>query len=433
MVQHKKVTRPATAGFKPTQFPIGFWNYAPVRQCEPGCVKDWADCGMTLTMSPETRPDAGDHARLRKILDAAAQEGIGVIICHAHSYAPHLKADGETAYRRDFGKLVKEFGGHPAVYGFHVGDEPDTEHFPYYCNAIRIQKEMAPHLSPFCNLLPMFPGIEPRIGFNDWGTYLDTYVAKAHPPLLCYDCYAQMNPDPDADGFWGFEMYFANLRTYWQAAQRHDMDYWTTLLSVGHFRYRCPREDDLRWQVNTAAAHGAKGLLWFFFYMREPHDNYRVAPIDEHWERSETFEWLSRVNRTFLKWHAPVLFECRLNRSSHVGKAWGGWPKFDGEGLVAKATSSSGTDLILSEFTHRNGNTYLAVVNNSQKLSSQAELVIRGDHPLLHRAGWEMKETPLVDSTGQGAERGTDYIRVRWWLAPGQMELFRVEMQGEKR
>ena len=52
-------------------------------------------------------------------------------------------------------------------------------------------------------------------------------------------------------------MYFTNLREFEAASRRHGIPYWTTLLSVGHFRYRCPREDDMRWQVSTAAAHGA--------------------------------------------------------------------------------------------------------------------------------------------------------------------------------
>ena len=63
---------------------------------------------------------------------------------------------------------------------------------------------------------------------------------------------------------------------------------------IGFWNYRCPNEDDFRWQLNTAIAHGAKGILWFFFYMRYPHDNARLSPIDEHWKRTETFQWLSQ-------------------------------------------------------------------------------------------------------------------------------------------
>jgi len=407
------------------QFPIGFWNYTPIDQQAPTAVKDWTDAGMTLAMGPNFSLNKKQIQKMGAILDAAAAAGIRVILCPETGDWPHLTKVGDDGYRRDFAAMVKALGSHPATFGFHVGDEPGRAEFADACRATRIQQELAPHLQPFLNLLPMYHGIESRIGHHNWDHYLDAYVAAARPPLLCYDCYTQLNPAPDGEGFWGFEMYFANLCTYWKAAQRHDLDYWTTLLAVGHFRYRCPREDDLRWQINTAVAHGAKGLLWFFFYMRQPQDNYRVAPIDEHGERTETFAWLSRVCRTFLKSHAPVLLDCRLMRSWHVGKSWGGWPKFDGSGRVATASSSTGTPLIISEFKHVNGTEYIAVVNNSQQESTQAELMVRGCRPNLHRVGWLSQETSLIDSTGRGPEHGVDCIKVACWLAPGQMELYR--------
>jgi hypothetical protein len=382
---------------------------------------------MTLAMGPDYGPGPEHAAKMRAILDAAADAGIRVILCPQVGYWRHLTEAGEETYRRDFAAAVEALGDHPAVLGFHVGDEPGTTEFPDACRALRIQKELAPHLQPFLNLLPMYLGIESRIGYLDWDRYLDDYVEAAAPPLLCYDCYAQMNPDPEDASFAGFEMYFANLRAYREAAQRHGTDFWTTLLAVGHFHYRCPREDDLRWQLNTAVAHGVKGLLWFFFYMRQPHDNYRVSPIDEHGERTETFAWLSRVCRTFRKWHAPVLLDCALLRSTHVGRSWGGWPAFDGLGRVAEARSSSGTLLILSEFQHANGSEYLAVVNNSQRESTQAELVVRGIRPNLYRVSWLNSEVALIDATGAGAEHGEDYVKLHCWLAPGQMELYRIK------
>jgi hypothetical protein len=281
---------------------------------------------------------------------------------------------------------------------------------------MRIQKELAPHLTPFCNLLPWHTGTEPRVGYESWATYLNDYVAKAQPDLLCYDCYSQMNPGTE-----GWDMYFRNLREYQEAAQRHNIPFWTTLLSVGHFRYRCPKEDDLRWQVNTAIAHGASGLLWFFFYMRKPHDNYRVAPIDEHWERTETFEWLSRVNRTFLKGPAGVLSQLTLQKVSHVGQSWGGVSSFDGSGLVSRTHSSTGTPLIISEFEHTNGDSYVMMVNNSQTDSTKAEMWVKGCRPKLHYVGWMGLESPASSCGGE------DHTIAQHWLAPGQMELYRVE------
>ena len=91
--------------------------------------------------------------------------------------------------------------------------------------------------------------------------------------MLCYDCYTQMNPEEE-----GTDRFFLNLKYYSDAAKAAKLPLWTTLLSVGHYRYREPNEDDLRWQLSAAAACGCKGILWFFIYMRAPMSNYRVSP-----------------------------------------------------------------------------------------------------------------------------------------------------------
>ena len=401
------------------RFPIGFWNYVDLpgmdRSFDATCVKDWADAGMTLTMSPNFGPEEVD--RMRSILDAAHECRMRLILCHYHGYWPHLVREGEEAYRRDFAAAVKALGDHPAAFGFHVGDEPGTEDFEAACRAMRIQKEMAPHLTPFLNLLPWYKGVAQRVGFESWAQYLDAYVRAARPEFLCYDCYSQMNPGTE-----GWDMYFTNLREFSQASERNGTPFWTTLLSVGHFRYRCPKEDDLRWQLNTALAHGARGILWFFFYMRRTHDNYRVSPIDEHWERTETFAWLSRVNRTFLKTTAPVLKDLKLRRVSHTGAPWGGLPAFDGAGLVAHASASHGGQLIVSEFVRPDGAEYVMVVNNSQADSTCAQLRLAGPQRA-RKVGWMAREEAAFQRA-EGAETVVEH-----WLAPGQMELFRVEKQ----
>lgn len=403
-------------------FPLGFWNYSDIEKMDASCVRDWADAGMTVAMSPNFDSSPESLRRIGGILDAAKEAGVKVILCHRQAYWPHLTKAGEEAYRRDFAAAVKSVGSHPAVFGFHVGDEPGTAEFDDACRAIRIQKELAPHLKPFCNLLPWHEGIQARIGYADFDAYLDAYVAAGKPDLLCYDCYSQMKAGTE-----GWDMYFRNLRHYQQAAERNSLPYWTTLLSVGHYLYRCPREDDIRWQVYTSLAHGAAGLLWFFFYQRQPHDNYRVAPIDEHGERTETYQWLSRINRSLLKGPGPVLEGLRLKRVEHVGKAWGGWPAFDGHGRFISAKSRNKTDLILSEFADADGRCYLAVTNNSNSEPTQVELTIGGRQPKLFRPAWLGGETPVTAGDGWQTTQGRDHIAIRPWLSPGQMELYRLE------
>jgi len=203
-----------------------------------------------------------------------------------------------------------------------------------------------------------------------------------------------------------------------------------TQLSVGHYAMRCPSEDDLRWQVNTALAHGANGLFWFFFYMRYPFENYRLAPIDEHWEQTETFHWLSRVNRTFLKWHAPVMQNLTLRRAHHVGQSWAGFPPLDGTGLVRAAEAAE--PLIVSLFADPQGRDYVAVVSNSQTVSARATLTLNGRWNLqCVKFGYTQAQYDAWGVMDRGFSHGAtaageEFTSFSAWLAPGQMELYCV-------
>jgi len=400
---------------------MGFWNYVDIAYQNAAAVRDWADAGMTLTMGPNYGPDPDEVKQMRAILDAAQGEGIRVILGDRRTKFRNFKDKGEKVFREDAKAAVEAIGDHPAIFGFHVGDEPNADHFEAACGAMRVMKELAPDQTPFLNLLPWHEGAKERVGFEDWGEYLDAYARESCCEFLCYDCYSQMNPGTE-----GWDMYFRNLNEFRAAGERNGIPYWSTLLSVGHFRYRCPQEDDLRWQLSTALAHGAKGILWFFFYMREPHSNYRVPPVDEHYERTETFEWISRVCRTFNKSLADTMQPLTLRRVAHVGRSWDDTPGLDPKGLVTAAVSHQDTPLIVSEFDGPQGARYVSVVNNSQTDSTQAALTVRAS--ALGHVRWMGQETTL-DREKPGevqAASAEDTMSVKAWLAPGQMELFRV-------
>jgi len=77
-----------------------------------------------------------------------------------------------------------------------------------------------------------------------------------------------------------------------------------------------------------------------------------------------------------VKWQAPVLLELTLQRTDHVGRAWGGVTLHTGSPLVHWAKSTNGAPLIVSEFSDAQGRAYIAVVNNSQTESDATELCI---------------------------------------------------------
>ena len=133
------------------------------------------------------------------------------------------------------------------------------------------------------------------------------------------------------------------------------------------------------------------------------------------------------MNRTFLKSHAAILSDLTLRYVGHVGTAWGGFTLVEGIGPLFRAISKNKTPLIISEFLDSKGRTYIAVVNNSQTMSTQTELRFRGNKPTVYRVGWEGQENKMDRGDGWEAQQKDDMVTIHPWLAPGQMEIFRVE------
>ena len=404
-------------------YPMGFWNYTQTGQLQPKDVADWENCGMNLVLSPHYDPAVHQKQDLLALLDECQKRDIRMILCDARTLWHGASAD-EAAYRMQFAAALADFGDHPAVFGFHIGDEPRAEDEADCAAAYRIQLEMAPHLTPFLNHFPWHENINMLLDTTDYEQWLEQFIQKSGTKLLCYDCYSQMNPEED-----GIEMYFHNLKVFSEAARATGVPLWTTLLSVGHFRYRCPSEDDLRWQISTAAASGCKGILWFFFYERTPYINYRHPPINEFWEKTSTYYDLSCTVRRFLGQHAQLLSQLTLDRSYHVGKAYGGYPIFEkgADPLVASLSGSDHAPLMLSVFRDKESREYCCVVNLSQKLNTFFQLDVRGENAQAYRYDFG-GGTPLVTAQQDSSyHTGDGVISIGSWLAPGQMEIYRIE------
>ncbi len=407
-------------------FPMTFWNYChmDVLKAKRGptwkdVVKDWTDSGMTVAMTPRFEAGKCDVDDMRELLDECGEAGLKAILWDSRcQYWSGTWNDGEDGFRRGVEASLKDFGDHPAVLGHQGGDEPHGELIPRAYRTSAILKEMAPDWSPFMNLGPYSHGVNDWMGVASYNDYLNGYCVEGNPDFLCFDVYWQMLPDGG-----GIDLYYRCLRMFSEAAARHGKPWWATLLSVGHYEYCCPQEDHFRWQINTAAALGCKGLAWFFMYMRDPHDNYRVSPIDEHWERTETFTWMSRQNRVFTNMAGPALTQLDFQRAWMTGETYADYTDKIDSRLIKSGTAKY--PLLISEFKDAEGRDYLCVVNNSQTVSGQALLTLVGK-PDIYRVGWGAKEgeaRKYVDD----ANPSNPTTQIGPWLAPGQMELYRLD------
>ena len=346
------------------RFPLGFWNYtkAGTLNAEES-VKDWQHLGMNLAMSSEYSSE-NDKQSIIDCLNEAQKRGIKVIVCDMRTNWRNYSESGEEKFKADVLAAVKDFGDHPAFYAFHVGDEPHIDEWSDMENALKTVNSVS---NGFVNFLPLYDENGPEWHGIKYAGYADLIVETAKKTglkMICYDFYTQCEYYYDEKGI---NDYFRNLVFFKEIALRVNVPLWTTLLSVGHWRYRVPTIDDIRWQIYTAVAHGVNGILWFFIYERDKDSSYRGSPINCFYEKTPLFYDLSYENRTFIKYCASDFIGAKLKNVYHVKKIYAGCKEYKPEFLPAlKLNRYYGAALIISEFSGENGD-FITITDNEQR------------------------------------------------------------------
>ncbi|MBQ1954177.1 MAG: hypothetical protein II350_00425 [Clostridia bacterium] len=400
------------------KFPISCWTYFSINQAWPTLAKDYHDLGLTNPMTP-VFSDGDDPQKMLRLLDEFHALDTKVILFDARVTARIGVKFCEEDYRKRFALSLEQFGNHPAVMGFYVGDEPDAPDAEHFFAVARVQREMAPHLMPFLNLLPWFDWIGERIGSPEYAPYLDRAVMEGNLSQIGYDCYTQM-----WEGDSGYDVYFNNLREMRDCSNRHGIPYCVTLLSSGHYDYACPDQDAYRWQISTSAALGAKALTYFYVCGIGCGDNYRQFPINHFKERSVSYSWLSEENRFFLDKHADLLLGLKCEKSEFTLKAYGGLGEFSADETLLSATNGKGVNMLVSKFTDSVGNVYRAVVNMDRKINIAAELNF-APGVKVERKFWGERWINCSGYSDAVGARDTRGASVTMWMAPGQMEIIR--------
>lgn len=427
-----KADAPAVSG---EPFVLGAWGgilyQLPTFIHDDRIADDWADAGLNVAMPPYFAPDKRNIARTLKIMDRAHRRGVRCILGVGGLFSGDLAANGAEKFRKDLRAVLKQLGDHPALYGFYVSDEPSPTGIEAVRLAVQIHNDEAPHLHNFVNHFPAF-ALRNQAGSDDKANaLLDRCIAGTGTRYLSYDCYEQFSIlRTEVENL---NLYFDSLVTYQRAAARHNIPLWNSGLSMAFAHYRPMTEDDFRWQLNTSIAHGALGLMYFFFCLYDSRENFRLAPLT-FGERTAHFDHMRSVHAEFTRHMEATVRGLRLTNVQHYRTAYGGTPGFNGSGRVIKVWAE--TPLIVSEFTHVNGSNYVMVVNNSPRQITQARFWFRGKHTELfelHRINNTVTEKNVMQmhyecwTPDRGELDGVPFIAVSPnALMPGQMKLYRI-------
>ncbi len=383
---------------------ISFWNYVKSGVFKKEQVKIWKELGFNLPMSFLYEDGVSDKRDMLDILDECEKLGLKLIVCDDRTlYKTRLKK-GKEEFLLGVKAAAKDFGNHPATYGFFVGDEPDCSEKEQsaFIEAINALKAECPDLTPYGNLLPYFAGSDFQMltGRNCefFNGLLENMIKQTNSKVVSFDVYTQcLQQDYNVQA--GIDSYYYILDRFVEECKKHGADLWISLLCVGHWMYRVPDEDDIRWQIYTALAHGARGFVWFYLYHRVAGTSYRNSPLLGDGLKTETFEILKRQHYIFDKFYADTFAKIEMEKVFHTGHIYDPAKRFCEDDTVKALCGRNPYPTILTYYREfESGDRWISVVNAHQRFSNQITLTFAKS----------LKE-------------------VTFWLASGEMRLFKLK------
>ncbi|MCQ6557679.1 beta-galactosidase [Paenibacillus mendelii] len=348
-------------------FPVGIWVTPPVDEISSERYREIREAGITF-MSGFTEWTGGLDI-IRKSLDMAQENGLKIII--ADPRVRHAMARDTSMLP----EILQEFSGHPAFMGHNVCDEPSIAQIAELADLAERYRMDLPDALPFVNLFPTYAS-EQQLG-GTYADYLEQFMSCYKPEVLSYDHYpflvAKHDDSPDIS-----PQYFYNLHLIREQALLHDVPFWLFIQTLSfNNTNRDPVEEEIRWQVYTSLAYGAKGIQYFTYWTPENGvETFGDAMIDRDGNKTRHYGEVQAVNREL---HAigPILLGLRSTGIRFHGFEPESIPVLTG--TVAPIQALSGDPVIIGGFEDTQGKEKLIVVNQSFRQPAEISLTFRAE------------------------------------------------------
>ncbi|RYD69488.1 MAG: hypothetical protein EOP84_28375, partial [Verrucomicrobiaceae bacterium] len=167
--------------------------------------------------------------------------------------------------------LIDRVKNHPAMYAYHLVDEPSAAAFPAIGRLVAHLRERDPAHMGYINLLPIYAsnkqlGTEGTGNVTPYTEHLRRFVEIVKPALLSYDHYQFRHGGADPN-------YFLNLSLVRTKALESGLPFmnivqasaWGATSLASPVSPRVPTPDEMRYLVNTTLAYGAQGIAYYVY------------------------------------------------------------------------------------------------------------------------------------------------------------------------
>jgi hypothetical protein len=388
---------PARAGeqrFVQDRFGIGFWVDPPLDKQADARYAEIARANFTFIIGNFGASNPTNVARQLKL---AARHGLKAIVSMA-------------------GLPPEKLPDNAACWGYVLADEPGPGAFPELRKTVDAIRKVHPGKLAYINLLPDYAPAW-ALGTSNYSAYVSRFNSEVQPDILSMDYYPHFRPDAD-----GRDGYCQNLEVMCQQSLAAGIPFWNFFNAMPFGDHTDPTESQLRWQIYTSLAYGAKGVM-YFCYWTPAGDEFPKggAIITREGRRTRHYDEAKRINAA-LKNLGPTLMKLastgvyRVHPKDNSAAALKGSPiRSLGEG-----------DFLVGTFRHADGRRAVLLNNYDFAYSAWPTVVFDADPASVvevdPRTG---KEIPVLDDSPAmpGLQISLDAGEGRLFLLPPKNNL----------
>ena len=318
-----------------------------------------------------------DESLVQLQLDLAQETGIKIMAV----LAPYT--DWQSLDEVDFTSVdetVLRYKDHPALYGWHICDEPGLKKIPN----LKYIKEHIEAIDPahpvYINLNPL--GSIRALGTDFYADYIETYARDCNLTLLSYDCYPVMKHG--LVNWW----YMCNEAVS-ATCRRHGIPFWAFAATCWIDRegpnnmHDKPTLENVRLQINTNLAYGAQAMQYFTI---RDFGGTSWAPLMDNHEWTGAYDIMKEANLE-MKNREKIFAGCNVVKTRFTGLTpFACLPLIPAD--YPEAVRSINTDrTALVSFIENGDERYIVVVNSGWKEKCRAEIEFERPCSTIDRRG----------------------------------------------
>jgi len=344
--QEKSVIR-----FQQDRFAIGFWVDPPADDQMEKRYQEIADAHFSLVLggfgarTPET---------VKKQLELCQKHALVALVSRA-------------------GLLPEDLPEHPACWGYMIRDEPNAADFPGLKEMVDQIRTCRPDRLSYINLYPNYAN-QRQMGCETYEEYVDRFLNEVNVDVLSMDHYPLMRPDRD-----GRQRYCDNLEVLRKQSLARDIPFWNFFNIMPFGAQFDPTEAQVRWQIYTSLAYGAKGVLYFCYWTPRGGEFPKGGAIlTAEGRKTRHYDQAKRINAKLEKW-GPTLMKLTSQGIVRIPRGEDPISRLEGSPLQSLTEG----DYLLGCFRHDDGRQALLLNNYDFSYTVWPTVVFRQDVALI--------------------------------------------------